>query len=298
VAPSRFRVGAWSDEEVLWGLVRGRITRLDVRTGDTRSLAAAAWWMRGASNVVAWQNEGGVWWVRDGGEPARLAGPDGDPGRAGDGPTVLVSRDGRRVLLAWQQEWDALYDLVEPDGSRRRVATRIPRYFGNAAVLWLDSTRVLFQTVAMGPVGGEPTYRESGWRGDLAVLDLRDNGYSRVTSVPDFTYLRVAGPYGGDVLVTEWDSAGVRAHWLYDTSTWERRPISLPRGRAFASAAGGVVVLLDTRGDSTEAVLVVDRETYRIGRVAGDAEPVFTATGRRGALGTADGVMLFERTPR
>jgi hypothetical protein len=297
VAPARFRPGGWSDEHVLWGLVRGRVTRLDTRNGETRTLLATAWWLKTAPNVATWQSETGTWLVRDGNVPLRLAGPDGDPDRRGDGPAVLPSRDGTRALLGWQHEWDALYDLLEHDGSKRRLETKIPRYFLNGAVLWLDSTRLLFQTVANAPVGGEPAYRESGWRGDLAVFDLRTNTYTRVTNVPDFTYLRVAGPYLDDVLVTEWDTTGVRAHWRYDTRTWGRRAISLPKGRAFASAAGAVVVLLDSRADSTGAVLIVDGETKPIGRVARDAEPVFSPSGQRGAVRTADAVAVFEPTP-
>jgi hypothetical protein len=296
-APPRFRPGAWSEEDVLWGLVAGRLTRLDVRSGETRTMSETAWWMRGASNAVAWQNEAGTWLRRGNGAPVRLAGPDGDPERAGDGPSVLLAPDGHRAILGWHHEWDALHDLLETDGSRTRLETKIRGYFLNSAVLWLDSTRVLFQTVANGPVGGEPTYRESGWRGDLAVFDLRTNAYSRVTSVPDSIYLRVAGRYLNGVLVTEWSTTGVRGHWLYDTATWERRPLPVPGGRAFASAAGAVVVLIDPQGDSTEAVLVGGRDTIPIGRVARDGEPAFSPSGRRGALRTARGVMLLERLP-
>jgi hypothetical protein len=282
---------------LLSGLLGGRLTRLDTRSGETRTLPGTAWWMRGAANVIAWQNEAGTWLLRDGGEPVRLAGPDGDPDRAGDGPAVLLSGDGRRLLLGWQHEWDTVHDLIDADGSKRRLETRIPGYFLNGAVLWLDSTRVLFQVVANGPIGGQPTYRESGWRGDLAVFDLRTNAYTRVTSTPDSTYLRVAGAYLDDVLVTEWGTTGVRTHWLYDTDTWQRRSIELPNGRAFASAAGAVVVFLDSQADTTDAVLVGSRETIPIGRVARDAEPAFSPSGRRGALRTANGVMSFERTP-
>jgi hypothetical protein len=144
-------------------------------------------------------------------------------------------------------------------------------------------------------VRGEPAYRESGWRGNLAVLDLRTGAYTLVAEVPDFTYLRVAGLYHRDVLVTEWDTAGVRGHWLYDGSTWARRPTALPKGRAFSSVAGAAVVLLDAPADSARAVLVASGETTTLGLVARDAEPVFSPSGRVGALRTAGGVMIFEQ---
>jgi hypothetical protein len=209
-------------------------------------------------------------------------------------PTLLWSPDGSRALLGWIGEWDAVYDLLERDGTKRRLPTTIPGYFGNNAALWLDSIRVLFQVVAKGPLGGEPEYRESGWRGDLAVLDLRTGAYTRVTSVPDSIFLRVAGPHPDGVVVTEFGTRGARGHWLYDPRSWRRRPTSLPNGRAFASRGGAMIILLDTQADSTTAVLVTGGASREIGRAPRDGEPAFTPSGRRGALRTAGGMMVFE----
>lgn len=292
-APARFRPAGWSSEDILWGLVRGRVTRFDARTGDVRTLPSTGWALQTAPDVAVWHNEQGLWTQREGESLRRIVGPDGqDTTRRGDGPHVVLSPDGRRALLGWQQEWDTDYDLLAADGSRRTLTTRIRGYYLNSAALWLDSSRVLFQTVATGPLGGQPEYRESGWRGDLAVLDLKSGSYERVTSVPDRTYLRVAGWYGDDVLVTEWDSSGVRGHWVYETQRWQRRTLSLPRGRAFSSRAGAAVVLLDTPGDTTDALLIA-RDTSALGRVARDAAPAFTPSGRRGVIHTTRGVIVF-----
>lgn len=282
---------------MLWGLLRDRVTRLDTNTGAVSSTAQTGWSVHAAPGLVSWRNERGTWLMRDGGQAIRVAGPEPDSLSGFDGPpTVLWSRDGARAVLAWAGEWDARHALLERDGSMRNLDTATPGYFGNSAVLWLDSVRVLFQTVAKGPVGGEPTYRESGWRGDLAVLDLRSNAYTRVTSIPDFTYLRVAGLHLNDVLVTEWDTSGVRAHWFYDPRTWQRRPAPVPKGwRAFAAQTGAVVVLLEGQGDTTDAVLVAAGDTLALGRLARDAEPVFSPSGRRGALRNEQGVVVFQR---
>lgn len=295
-APPRFRPGGWSDETVLWGLLGSRVTRLDTQTGALRTTPHMGWSIHAARGVVSWRNESGTWLLRDGGEATRLAGARADSASGFDGPpSILWSGDGSRALLAWQGEWDSRYDLLARDGSRRRLQIAIPGYFGNGAVLWLDSTRVLFHTTANGPVGGEPTYRESGWRTDLAVLDLRNGAYTRVTSVPDSIYLRVAGWYLGDVLVTERDTREVRGHWLYDPRTWQRRPMTLPKGRAYASSGGAVVVFLDDRGDSTNAVLITAADTVNLGQVARDSEPVFSPSGRRGGIRAGKGVIVFER---
>src|SRR5215210_22687 len=157
VAPDRFRPGGWSNEFTLWGLVRGRITRLDTRTGAVSTLPQNGWSFFNGRGVASWRNERGTWMVRDGGKPIRLAGLEPDPESGFDGPpTVLWSPDGSRALLAWRGEWDFSYRLLARDGSTRKLDVAIPGYFENDAVLWLDSNRVLFRIVANGPTGGEP----------------------------------------------------------------------------------------------------------------------------------------------
>jgi hypothetical protein len=297
VAPDRFRPGGWSDEILLWGLVRGRVTKLNTHTGAVSTRSETAWGLQTAPGVVSWRNEGGIWMLRDGGEAIRLAHAGVDSLSGADGlPTVLWSPDGSRALLSWQGEWDSHFRLLERDGSARTLEVAIPGYFGNAAMLWLDSARVLFQIVAKSSLGGDPTYRESGWRGALAVLDLRTGAYAQVANTRDSTALLVAGRYLNDVLITEWGSGAVRAHWFYDPRNWQRRPASLPRGRAYSSPAGAVVILLSGGvPDGADAVLVTASNTLELGRVSQDAEPVFSPSGRRGALRTGRGVIVFER---
>ena len=290
-APDRFRPGAWSDENVLWGLVRGRLTKLDTQSGEANTLSHDAWSIHGGSGAVAWRNARGAWALRDGDSPALVASSAGS-----DGPgTLLWSPDGSQLLMSWPAEWDAAYDLVARDGSKRRLNTSLPDFSGNDAALWLDSARVLFHVDAKGPHGGKPEYRESGWRGDLAVLDVLTGDYRRVTSVPDTVTLRVSGLHEDGVLVTERGPEGVRGFWVYDTRTWQRRAVRLPKGRAFSSAGGAVVVLLDARGDSTMAVLVSGGSSKKLGSVALDGEPAFTPSGARGAMRTAGGVVVFEK---
>ena len=295
VAPDRFRPGAWTDENVLWGLVRGRITKLNTQTRAVSTLPQTAWSFFPAPGVVSWRNETGTWMLRDGGKPTRVARPGVDSLTGFDGPpTVLWSPDGSRALLAWQGEGDFRYRLLERDGSIRELEVATAGYYGNDAVLWLDSTRVLFHVVAKNSLTGDQAYRESGWRGALAVLDLRTGAYAVVANARDSTFLRVAGRHLDDVLVTEWGTEGVRAHWFYDPQNWQRRPAPLPKGRAFPSTAGAVVMILGVVGDSASAVLVNGSSTVELGRVAQDAQPAFSPSGRRGALRTGRGVIIFE----
>jgi hypothetical protein len=294
-APARFRPGGWSDQHLLWGILRGQPARLDVESGAVRTIPANAWSLHTAQNVASWRNEAGTWLVRGDGAPVRIAGPEPDSATGFDGPpTILWSEDGARGLLGWHGEGGSRYEVLEQNGDRSRVATRIAAYSGDTPALWLDARHVLFTTVANGPLAGEPMHRESGWRGDLAVLDLASRAYTRVTQVPDGTFLRVAGLHRAEVLVTEWDASGVRAHWLYDPQTWQRRSTTLPKGRAFSARGGAIIVLLDGTGDSTSAVLVAARDTLQLGRVARDTEPVFTPRGDRGSVRAGSGVLLLE----
>lgn len=294
-APDRFRPGAWTDEIVLWGLARGRITKLNTETGAVSTLPQTAWSFFPGRGVASWRNEAGTWMLRDGGKPIRLAPPGVDSLSGFDGPpTALWSPDGSRVLLAWQGEGGSSYRVLESDGTIRTLEVATSGYYGNDAVLWLDSMRVLFQVVAKSSLTGDQSYRESGWRGALAVLDLHTGTYGIVANIRDSTFLRVAGRYRNDVLVTEWGSEGVRGHWFYDPKNWQRRPAPLPKGRAFSSPAGAAVILLAAVTDSVDAILVTASDTLELGRVAQDAQPAFSPSGRRGALRTGRGVIIFE----
>ena len=294
-APARFRPAGWSDENVLWGLVGSRITRLNVDSVTAQAMSANAWSLHTAQDRVSWRNEGGTWLLGDAGQPVRIAGAQADSLTGFDGPpTVLWSSDGSRALLGWHGEGGSRFQLLRPGQAMQPIELRMPGYSGYSPVLWLDSARVLFQTVANGPLSGPPMHRESGWRSDLAVLDLRTGQFTRVTSVPDRIYLRAAGRLQNGVLVTEWDSVGIQGHWLYDPERWQRSALDLPKGRAFASPAGAVVVYLDSPGDTVQAVLITGRKRTELGLAARDAEPAFSPSGRRGALRVGSQVVLFE----
>jgi hypothetical protein len=302
-APARFRPGGWSSETVLWGTLGGRVASVDVGTGEVRALRAEAWSVAAARGVVSWRNADGTWVLRDGAEPVRVASGE-DPSGSEGPPGLIWSPDGERAVLVWGAEWDSRHQVLERDGTIRDLETVLPGYFLNDAALWLDSERVLFRTVAMGPVGGEPEYRESGWRGDLAVLALGTGDYHLVTQVPDHTYLHVGGLVPGGVLVTTWTSAGARSgyagggHDIYEPYTWGGDPVPLPAGRAFGSAAGAIIVVLEppsgaAPADVMEAILIAASDTVFLGTVAMDAEPLFSPAGRRAALRTADGRLLL-----
>jgi hypothetical protein len=294
----RFRPAGWSNDSLLWGLVRDSITVVNVNSGDARTYAATGWAVQATHDIVSWQNANGAWMMRVNEQPRLL------PMHNGVAPSRVVwSANGRRAILAWEGEGRAHQEVFELTGARSPIDPRIAGYYGDRAALWLDSSRVLFEIVAGAGRNGATGYKESGWRGDLAVLDLRSLNYTRVTDAGDDEYLRVAGPHRDGVLVTQWGAPGVDRHWWYDKTMWKRSAIELPAGRVFSSIGGATVVFTDAEGDSATALLfpaplgVRGNETrsITIGKVARDAQPAFSPGGAIGSVHTGAGTVLLIR---
>ena len=276
-AVSRLRPAGLSDLRTLWGIEGGRLARLHLDSGAT-TFQHPAWDVSVAADVVGWSNESGTWIWRSGSEPVRVAGAE--PVGEFDGPPALLfAPDGHAAVLSWRAEWALHHELLGADGGRRTLDVRMPGYMAHEALLWLDSTRVLFSAIATGPVAGQPEYRESGWRGDLAVLDLQRGVFRRVTAVAVGNFLRSAGEHNGAVLVAEFQGSTVRGYWRYDPGSWERTPIALPAGRAFAR--GPLAIVLATVGtDRIEALLPAGDSLIRLGPVdEPGAEPAFSPDG-------------------
>ena len=280
-----FRPVAFQDTATLWGVLRGRLARLDLPTGRVEAQPHAAWSLAAGPGVVSWRNETGTWGEREGDSPRRLAPTELMPGYEGP-PDVLWSPDGRRAILTWTAEWDGHHELLDADGSRTSLATFEDGYNLDFPALWLDDERVLFTLVATGPRGGEPEYREAGWRGDLAVLDLERDEFRRVTDAPDSTWLRPAGLLDGRLLVRADGPGRLGEFWLYDPHDWSREPAALPPGRA--RAAGDAVVLLEpapAAGDAWDARLYQNGRSTELGPAADpDLDPAVSRDGRRIAL--------------
>lgn len=280
-----FRPVAFQDSATLWGILRGRLARLELPAGRAEARPHSAWSLAAAPGVVSWRNETGTWGEREGDAPRRLAPTELMPGYEGP-PDALWSPDGRRAVLTWSAEWDGHHELLGEDGERSTLATFEEGYMLDFPALWLDDRRVLFTMVAKAPRGGEPEYRESGWRGDLAVLDLANEEFRRVTDTPDSTWLRPTGLLGGRVLVREDGPRGLGRFWLYDPGDWTREPIDLPPARA--AAAGDAVVTLepaDAGGDAWEVRLRAGGRTTELGRAADpDLLPAISRDGRSIAL--------------
>jgi hypothetical protein len=84
------------------------------------------------------------------------------------------------------------------------------------------------------------------------MLDLRSGAYRVVTAVPDGTFLRPLARWGeGSVLVGEARSGALERYWIYDATTWARRPIELPTARTLFLADTSRIALLGVESGGT-----------------------------------------------
>lgn len=265
-APRYFELHGWVTNDTLWGLAGGNPIDIHVRSG-----AGRPWGVRGVSGAVrspdgtalGWADTAGVWTMRRGGRPRRVLSfaslsdrPAGDPPNS-----VMWSPNGRRLLTWWAEEWTSTYALVDTsNGSMEVLATRLPGYMLPGAELWLDDRRILFTTRATGRKGGEPEYRESGWRGDLAVLDLATHQYTRVTDVPDDVGLGVMAAWGDTVLaLRRTQNEPLATFVVFDTQTWRETPSRLPRGTKAAASRDGARIAVFRADDVLSQVLIRSR---------------------------------------
>ncbi len=250
-APRYIVLSGWVTNDTVWGLAGSNAIDIHVASG-----AGRPWSVRGTpgasrspdGTALGWADTAGIWIIRRGERPRRVLSfaslserPAGDPPN-----TVMWSPNGRRLLTWWAEEWTSTYALVDTsNGSMEVLTTRLPGYMLPGAELWLDDRRILFTTRATGPKGGEPEYRESGWRGDLAVLDLATHQYTRVTDVHEDVGLGVMAAWGDTVLaLRRTQNEPLATFVLFDSRTWRETPSGLPRGtRAAASRDGGRIAV-------------------------------------------------------
>src|SRR5688572_13091914 len=266
-APRYFVLSGWVTNDTLWGLAGSNPIDIHVPSG-----AGRPWSARGASGAsrspdgtaLGWADTAGIWIMRRGGSPRRVLSfaslserPAGDPPNS-----VMWAPNGRRLLTWWSEEWTRTYGLVDTaSGSIEILTTRLPGYMLPGAELWLDDRRILFTTRATGPKGGEPEYRESGWRGDLAVLDLGTHQYERVTDVVDDVGLGVMAAWGDTVLALRRTSDEPLATFvLFDTRTWRETPSGLPRGTTIAASRDGSLVAVFRSDNLLSQVLIRARQ--------------------------------------
>jgi hypothetical protein len=273
--PRYFQLSGWKDASTLFG--RAGCNPVEVRVDAAEYVA---WDVAACGDAVlapggtrlAWGDGQGAIRVGERGGPQRLVFDPATAAPAGEGdPTGLIlwSQDGRKILTSRAQEWESSYALIDvASGGITPLSTRLDGYFLTAAA-WLDPDRVLFTTQASRALDGTSEYRESGgYRTDLAVYDLRNGAYRRVTAAPDSVHLHPLGRWGDrEILVGERGSGrAIERYWAYDTDRWSRRAVDgLPAGTHAVIADSTRVLVVDANGAGADAthtrLLLRDRGT-------------------------------------
>ena len=244
-APRFFVLSDWVTNDTLWGLAGENPVDIHAISG-----AARAWGVRASGarrspdgSALAWVDTTGIWIMRRGGRPRRILRFSSLPQRPAGDPTFDIrwAPNGRRLLTSWAEEGSVTYALVDTmSGGFEPLALRAPGYGPPAVALWLDDRRIVFTVRATGGKEGATGYRESGWRGDIAVHDLGTHEFDRATSVPDGVFLEPMAAWSDTILALRRRAGDTLATFsLFDTRSWAETTSALPRGTGVAISRDG-----------------------------------------------------------
>jgi len=265
-APRYFELSGWVGNDTLWGLAGSN--PIDIHAG---SGAGRPWGVRASGarrspdgSALAWVDTTGVWIMRRGGGARRILRFSSLPQRPAGDPTFDIhwAPNGRRLLTSWADEGSVTHALVDTaSGGLEPLALRIAGYSPPALALWLDDRRMLFTVRAIGGKDGMTGYRESGWRGDIALHDLGTHQFALVTSVPDGAFLEPMAAWGDTVLAMRRLSGDTLATFsLFDTRTWTETPSGLPRGTGIAASRDSARVAVFRSDNLFSQVLIRSRQ--------------------------------------
>jgi hypothetical protein len=261
-APQYFELREWVTDDTLWGLAGSNPIDIHATSGAGRPWGVRASGARRSldGSAIAWVDTTGVWIMRRGGRARRVLRFASLPQRPAGDPTFDIhwAPNGRRLLTSWAEEGSVTHALVDTaSGGLEPLALRLASYSPPAVALWLDDRRILFTVRATGGKDGATGYRESGWRGDIALHDLGTHQFDRVTSVNDGLFLEPVAAWGDTVLATRRLSGDTLATFsLFDMRTWTETPSELPRGTAAVATGDGQRVAVFRSDNLLSQVLI------------------------------------------
>jgi hypothetical protein len=264
-APRYFELSGWVTNDTLWGLAGSNPIDIHARSG-----AGRPWGIRASGgrrspdrSALAWVDTTGVWIMRRRGSPRRILRFSSLPQRPAGDPTFDIhwAPNARRLLTSWAEEGGVTHALVDTaSGGLEPLALRIAGYSPPTLALWIDDRRILFTVRATGGKDGTTGYRESGWRGDIALHDLGTHQFELVTSVPDGTFLEPVAAWADTVLAMRRLSGDTLATFsLFDVRAWTEIPSGLPRGTGIATSRDGERVAVFRSDNLFSQVLIRSR---------------------------------------
>ncbi len=266
-APQYFELRDWVTDDTLWGLAGSNPIDIHVTSG-----AGRPWGVRASGaqrspdkSALAWVDTTGVWIMRRAGRAHRVLRFASLPQRPAGDPTFDIhwAPNGRRLLTSWAEEGSVTHALVDTaSGGLEPLALRLAGYSPPGIALWLDDRRILLTVRATGGKDGATGYRESGWRGDIAVHDLGTHQSDRVTSANDGVFLEPVAAWGDTVLATRRLSGDTLATFsLFDMRTWTETPSGLPRGTGIVASQDGQWVAVFRSDNLLSQVLIRARRS-------------------------------------
>jgi hypothetical protein len=265
-APRFFVLSDWVTNDTLWGLAGENPVDIHATSGVGRPWGVRASGARRSADerALAWADTTGIWIMRRGGRPRRILRFSALPQRPVGDPTFDVwwAPNGRRLLTAWAEEGSVTYALVDTasGGFEPLPLPRLPGYGPPGIALWLDDRRILFTVRATGGRDGAIGYRESGWRGDIALHDLGTHQFDRVTAVPDGAFLEPVSAWGDTILATRRLERDTLATFsLFDARSWSETNSGLPRGTGATASDDGGYVAVFRSDDVLSQVLIRSR---------------------------------------
>lgn len=234
--PKYTRVVGWVDDSTVLALAGSNPIAFDVRTGAYRALGKNAWWalLSPDRSLLAYRDEGGVHVVKAsqkewGQEVVTL--PTGGERQPRSVVGVWWSPDGSRLLAADEaEEVGQAYWVFDLKGrAYQALNTDQAGYYGAAAAGWLDTDRIAFTQAASRSRSGATEYREAGYRADLAVFNLADGSYKRLSDVADGVFLQARQVMGTSILAHRSEENAAQGHWeLWDATTRRSVQIDIP----------------------------------------------------------------------
>ena len=264
-APRYFVLSDWVTNDALWGLAGSNPIDIHAASGAGRPWGVRASGARRSldGRALAWVDTTGVWIMRRGTNARRVLRFSSLPQRPAGDPTFDIrwAPNGRRLLTSWAEEGSVTHALVDTtSGGLEPLALRIAGYSPPAVALWLDDRRMLFTVRANSGKDGTTGYRESGWRGDIALHDLGTHQFDLVTSVPDGTFLDPVAAWGDTILALRRLSGDTLATFsLFDARNWSETPSGLPRGTGIAASRDGAWAAVFRSDDLLSQVLIRSR---------------------------------------
>ncbi|HJU68565.1 MAG TPA: hypothetical protein VJ650_10015 [Gemmatimonadaceae bacterium] len=265
-APRYFELRDWVTNDTLWGLAGSNPIDIHAVSGAGRPWGVRASGARRSvdGRSIAWVDTSGVWMLRRGSRARRILRFASLPQRPAGDPTFDIhwAPNGRRLLTSWAEEGSVTYALVDTaSGGLEPLALRLPGYSPPGAALWLDDRRILFTARATGGKDGATGYRESGWRGDIAMHDLGTHEFDLVTAVNDGVFLEPVAAWGDTLLALRRLSGDTLATFsLFDMRSWTEITSDLPRGTGIAASRDGSRVAVFRSDNLLSQVLIRSRQ--------------------------------------